>query len=147
MKKILIATILIICSYASVARADLSSEKRAEIQKMLRLTGMESRMGQMKSQIIAGMRKQMSDMSDVFWTKLEQKLDYHELIEMVMPIYDKYYTLEDLKSANAFYESPAGIRILSVSPMVSQEVVKISMEWGAKIGKQAEAEAEQQQNK
>src|SRR5215475_6053999 len=119
MKRLLITALFIICSFVSIARADISDEKRQEIEKLLRLTGMEKLMGQMKSQMITGMKKQMPDSPDAFWTKLDQKMDIREMIEKIIPVYDKYYTLEDLKSANAFYESPAGKRILSATPMVT----------------------------
>jgi p-aminobenzoyl-glutamate transporter AbgT len=59
MKNILIITVIIICSCISVAHAELSNEKRVEIEKMLRLTGMEKLMGQMKSQIISALRKEI----------------------------------------------------------------------------------------
>jgi hypothetical protein len=147
MKNILIITVIIICSCISVAHAELSNEKRVEIEKMLRLTGMEKLMGQMKSQIISALRKEIPDASEIFWTKFEQKMDVNELIEKLMPIYDKYYTLEDLKAVNAFYESPAGQRLLVVAPMAMQDAMKIGQEWGEKLGKEAATEAEQEANK
>ena len=61
---------------------------------------MEKLMGQMKSQIISALRKEIPDASEIFWTKFEQKMDVNELLEKLMPIYDKYYTLEDLKAVN-----------------------------------------------
>ena len=123
--------------------ASISPEKRFEIEKMLRLTGMEKRMEQMKVQMLNGMKKQMTDMPNAFWDKLGQKMEYRKMINMIMPIYDKYFAVEDLKAVNAFYESPAGVRMISVTPMMSQEVLKVTMEWGADIGKQAAAEIEQ----
>jgi hypothetical protein len=74
-------------------------------------------------------------------------MDVNELIEKLMPIYDKYYTLEDLKAVNAFYESPAGQRLLVVAPMAMQDAMKIGQEWGEKLGKEAATEAEQEANK
>jgi len=147
MKSLLTTFVIIICCYASVARADLSAEKRIEIEKMLQLTGMEKIMGQLKSQMISELKKQIPDASETFWHKFEQKIDVRELIEKIMPVYDKYYTLEDLKAINAFYESPAGIRMRAVMPMAMQETMKIGQEWGEKMGKEAATEAELEDNK
>jgi hypothetical protein len=55
--------------------------------------------------------------------------------------------LEDLKAVNAFYESPAGQRLLVVAPMAMQDAMKIGQEWGEKLGKEAATEAEQEANK
>jgi hypothetical protein len=147
MKKLLITTLLIVCSYVSIAHAEISAEKRKEVEKMLRLTGMEKLVNQMKSQMIAAIRKDSPDISQDFWDRLEKKMDSHELIEKIIPVYDKYYTLEDLKAVNAFYESPAGQKVLSTLPQVMQESMKIGQEWGERIGKQAAAEAEAEEKK
>jgi uncharacterized protein len=147
MKKLLITTLIIICSYVSIAHAEISSEKRKEVETMLRLTGMEKLMTQMKSQMISVFQKQIPDVSQDFWNRFEQKMDVRELIEKIIPVYDKYYTLEDLKAVNAFYESPAGQKVLATLPQVMQESMKIGQEWGEKIGKQAAAEAEEESKK
>jgi uncharacterized protein len=114
---------------------------------MLRLTGMERLVNQMKSQMIAAFQKQSPDVSPDFWDRFDKKMDMHELIEKIIPVYDKYYTLDDLKAVNAFYESPAGQKILSTLPQVMQESMKIGQEWGESIGKQAAAEAEAEEKK
>src|SRR5690242_4523184 len=104
MKKLLNTTLIIICSYFSIAQAEISAEKRNEVEKMLRLTGMEKLVAQMKSQLIAAFQKQLPDVSQDFWDRFDKKMDMHELVEKIIPVYDKYYTLEDLKAVNAFYE-------------------------------------------
>lgn len=114
---------------------------------MLRLTGMEKLITQMKSQMISALQKQTPGVSQDFWNRFEQKMDARELIEKIIPVYDKYYTLEDLKAVNAFYESPAGQKILATLPQVMQESMKIGQEWGEKIGKQAAAEAKGESQK
>jgi hypothetical protein len=147
MKTLLITTLIIICSHLSNAHAEISPEKRKEVEKMLRLTGMEKLVTQMEHQMISAFQKQIPDVSEDFWSRFEKKLDVRELIEKIIPVYDKYYTLEDLKAVNAFYESPAGQKILSTLPQVMQEAVKIGQEWGEQIGKQAAAEAEEESKK
>ena len=147
MKKLLITTLVIIFSYVSVTHAEISPEKRKEVEKMLRLTGMEKLMTQMKSQMLAGLQKQLSEVPQDFWEKFEQKMDIRELIEKIIPLYDKYYTIEDLKAVNAFYESPAGQKVLANLPRIMQESMKIGQEWGEKLGKQAAAEAEAEAKK
>jgi hypothetical protein len=142
MKKLLVTTLIIICSYVSIAHAEISSEKRKEVERMLRLTGMEKLMTQMKSQMIAAFQKQSPTVSQDFWNRFDKKMDMHGLIEKIIPVYDKYYTLEDLKAVNAFYESPAGQKVLATLPQVMQESMKIGQEWGERIGKQAASEAE-----
>lgn len=147
MKRLFIYTLAILCSYASIAVAGISPEKRKEVEKMLELTGMEKLMTQMKGQMIAAFQKELPDGTQDFWDRIKKKMDMHELIEKIIPVYDKYYTLEDLKAINAFYESSAGKKILATLPQVMQESMKIGQEWGERIGKQVVNEAEAEARK
>jgi uncharacterized protein len=147
MKKLLLLALVTILSCVPVTRAEMSTEKRQEIEKMLRLTGMERMVGQMETQMLSNLKTQVPQVPEVFWVKFQQKMDTRELIEKIIPIYDKYYTIEDLKAINAFYEGPAGQKVLSTLPQVMQESMKIGQEWGQRIGKQAAEEAEQELKK
>jgi hypothetical protein len=108
--------------------------KEAEIRKMLKLNGTEKLMVQMKEQMLATFRQRQSSLPPEFWDRMDKDMDVHELLEKMIPIYDKNYTLDDLKAANAFYESPAGQRIIASSPKVMAEVGPIAKQWGAAVG-------------
>ena len=114
---------------------------------MLKLTGTEKLMTQMMNQMIAGLKAQSPEVSEEFWTKFQKKLDTHGLIDQLIPIYDKYYTIDDLKAVNAFYESPAGQKVLTVLPSLMQESMKVGQEWGTKIAADALDEIRQEKKK
>lgn len=101
-------------------------------------------MGQMETQMIGSLKAQMPQVPELFWTKFQQKMNTRELVEKIIPIYDKYYSTEDIKAVNAFYETPAGQKLLSTLPQVMQEAMKVGQEWGEKIGRQAAEEAQQE---
>lgn len=47
--------------------------------------------------------------------KMTQKLDYNELInEIAYSVYDKYFTLEELRDLTVFYKSPTGQKSLKM---------------------------------
>jgi uncharacterized protein len=125
-----------------MAQSQISDEKRKEIEKMVRLTGMEKQMNQLKVQAIAALRTRNLDLPEGFWARVEEKMDMHQLIEKMVPVYDGYYSTEELKAVNAFYESPVGQKVLSTTPKIIQEGRKIGQEWGEKIGRLAAEEAE-----
>ena len=143
MKTTILAVALLLIPLAPQSRsAEITAEKREQIQKMLRLTGMENLMDQMKLQMLSSLRGQLTEVPEAFWSSFEKRMDMRELIEKMIPLYDKYYTLEDLKAINSFYESPAGKKILATLPQIMQEGMKIGEEWGRRIGEQAAAEAQ-----
>jgi hypothetical protein len=144
MKKLHVFAVITMVALASGAQSEVPAAKRQEIEKMLRLTGMEQLMAQMKTQMIAGLKTQMSQVPKEFWTKFESSMDMGVLLEKIIPLYDKYYTTEDLKAVNAFYQSAAGQKVLSTLPKIMQESIAIGQEWGRKMGEQAAAEAQQE---
>lgn len=144
MKKLLVFAVITMVALASVAQSEVPAAKRQEIEKMLRLTGMEKLMAQMKTQMITSLKTQMPQVSKEFWTRFESRMDMGVLLEKIIPLYDKYYTTEDLKAVNAFYQSAAGQKVLSTLPQIMQESMAMGQEWGKKIGEQAAAEAGQE---
>jgi uncharacterized protein len=122
------------------ARADVSPEKRAEIDTMLRLTGMEKLVSQMMVQMTARMKAEAPQISSEFWDKLSARMTGQSFIDKIVPIYDKYYTIEDLHAVNTFYSSPAGQKILSTLPQVMHESMQIGQEWGKQVAQEVVAE-------
>ena len=130
----LIALTLIL---APLLRADIDASKRSEIEKLLRLTGLENTMNQMITQMLASLKSKLPEASGSFWDKFSSKLNAHDLLDQLIPLYDKYYSLEDLRAVNAFYQSEAGKKIISTMPLIMKEAMTIGQAWGEKVGKQA----------
>ena len=134
--------VILTLALASFVRADSTTEKRAEIEKLLQVTGMVKLVDQMKTQMIAQLRQNQPQIPATFWDKFSSKFDSRQLLEKIIPIYDKYYSLDDLRAVNAFYSSSAGQRILSTMPSVMQESMRAGQEWGAQISQEAAQEAQ-----
>lgn len=122
---------------------EIAAEKRAEIEKMLKLTGTEKLMTQILGQTMETLKQRYPKLSQEYWQKLQPETDYHALLEQLIPVYDKYFTLDELKAANAFYESPAGQKVLSSRPALVQETMKIEQEFGRKLGQKIMDELKQ----
>lgn len=127
-----------------LSRAGIAPEKRAEIDKMLRLTGTDQKMAMVLDQMVQIMQKGNPDAPSEFWVKFRTTANTHELLEQIIPVYDKYYSLDDLKQINAFYESPSGQRMIKASPEVMKESMQIGQQWGSNLGKQVAEEIERQ---
>jgi len=139
-----VMAIILTVNAAEPGAPKIAKEKVVEIQKTLRLVGMEKLMVQMKTQMFAMFREKLKEVPDDYWKRAEEKFDTHELMELIVPLYDKYYTLEDLKAINAFYESPAGQKVLSTLPQITQESMKIGQAWGEEVGRRLEREAQEE---
>ena len=117
-----------------------SNPKEALIRDLLKTTGTAGLMQQMKRQIFDSFRKMAPSAGDEIWRELERRFDVDELTEKLIPIYDKYYSAEDLKGIVQFYQSPLGQRVLSTMPKVLSESMAIGQEWGRQKGEEIEKE-------
>ena len=55
------------------------------------------------------------------------------LIEMLVPIYKKHFTEQDLKDAIELFKTPIGKKISEKSPIIAQESMQASMQWGMEL--------------
>ena len=51
----------------------------------------------------------------------------------MVPIYDKYYTEEEINQIIAFYNSPVGKKMISTMPLVMQESMAAGQAWGKQL--------------
>jgi|SRR5579871_3565365 len=133
--------VLTLIAAGVVSGADVSREKRAEIERLLKLTGVEKAltdsMNSMLTNLQVRVEKDYPATPQDFWVKFKAKVSVHDLIEQMVPVYDRYYTLEDLKAANAFFDSPAGRKVVESGPMITRDCADVGSVWGQKISQQA----------
>jgi len=53
-----------------------------------------------------------------------------KMLAMNAQIYAGHFTLEELKSIESFYETPAGKKIIAESPQIVKETIPLGMAWG-----------------
>lgn len=56
------------------------------------------------------------------------------LIEKMVPVYKNHFSETDLKEAILMFDSTIGKKISEKAPIIAQESMKVSMEWGMEIG-------------
>lgn len=54
-------------------------------------------------------------------------------LNKLIPIYDKYFTNEDLRILLAFYQSDTGKKIIKALPNIMQESMAAGQEWGKSL--------------
>jgi hypothetical protein len=72
---------------------------------------------------------------DLFFEKFHAKRDPNHLMDLLMPIYAKYYTDEDLKGLIALYQTPLGKKMLTVLPKIMAESQAAGGQWGQQLGR------------
>ena len=55
-------------------------------------------------------------------------------IDLIIPVYAKHFTNEELDGLIAFYESPVGAKTVRVMPQITREAMQIGQAWGQSLG-------------
>lgn len=130
-------------SPAPTSATGVDPDKETQIRKLLELTGTIKLVEQMKVQLLAAFKKQRPDVPPELWARLSDEIDTSAIINKFIPLYDKYYTLDDLIVMNAFYESPVGQKMLAANPEIARQSVVLGQDWTKQIGQKAESDISQ----
>lgn len=122
---------------------------------------METVLAQMKQQLEGDIQKRYPNLSPEAQAKLEGSISdavnlypVNEMLDDLIPVYQKHLTREDVDAIVGFYSSPAGQHFLDKMPMMTQEAMKTMMtklqvrsaEYAEKVQKQADELAEPKKN-
>jgi uncharacterized protein len=119
--------------FCQITLAEPATEKT--IRTLLETTGAGALGTQMMQQMLPGLKKMVPKAPEDFWTDFMKEANTDELITLVIPIYQKNFTEEDLLETIAFYKSPVGQRLITKLPIVSQESFQVGQQWGQELAK------------
>jgi hypothetical protein len=121
--------------------------KEAEIRKLLDTIGTVKLTNQIMEQMISNFRSRNNGVSKEFWDRFEQKMNAQDLVGKIVPIYAKYYTMDDLKAINAFYQTPAGQKVIASTPQIMHDSMLVGQEWGKHVSIDLMAELNEEKAK
>ena len=126
-------------------RRPSARKKIKAIRQLLVVTGTSKLMAQEMDQMVASLRNGLPDAPPEFWTKFRARVNTDDLIALIVPVYDKYYTLDDINGLLAFYQTPLGQKVITTLPQVTRESMTIGQAWGEAQAKAVVHELEQEQ--
>jgi len=132
---------------ASSSQAKVDPAKEADIRRLLELTGAKALAVQTMTSMEDGIKPLMSNslppgdyrdkLIDLFFDKFHSKADAQHLVDIAVPVYDKYLTGEEVKGLIKFYETPLGQKATGVMPKMVSEIQGESRAWGEKLGRES----------
>jgi hypothetical protein len=123
--------ILLLCLTPAVMAQDtLTATKEQNIRKLLAMTDAKGIFMRSIESQVAMMKKTGSQVPAKFWDEMLKEIDAGKFIEYLIPIYDKHFSDEELKSIIAFYETPAGRKLISTLPEVMAESAVAGEKYG-----------------
>ena len=127
------------------APAPIDPGKKADIERLLDLTGfktivtgtIDSAMQTIRPLLVSSLPpgEYREKLIDLFVDKFHSQADAQQVLELVVPIYDKHFSDEEIRGLIKFYETPLGQKAVSVLPQVSNEAREAGKTWGGKVGR------------
>ena len=137
MKKKFFSTLLFIILSSSLT---FGQSKEENVRTLMIKTGVTDMMKQVMNQMIDLQKQNNREVPDEFWDSFMAELDTDELLNMMIPIYSKHYTDEDILALIEFYNSPVGQKTIQVQPAIMQESMTAGQVWGMKLAEKVVAE-------
>ena len=80
-------------------------------------------------------RDTFPDVPVEFWDGMADAIETDDLMDILVPIYRKYFTAEDVDGLIRFYESPLGRKLIERQPDMTRESMVAGEEWGGTIAR------------
>ncbi len=71
-----------------------------------------------------------------FMEKFREVARREPIVDLLVPVYMKHFSEEDLDAASRFHESPAGKRFLAAQPLVMREAEEVGERWGVRLAEE-----------
>jgi hypothetical protein len=132
----------------SSGQPKIDPAKDADIRQLLELSETETAMTQVMDLLETNMRPWVTgslpdgDYRDKLVDLFLEKYHDHKtaeiqlLVDSAVPLYDKYFSDEDIKGLIRFYKTPVGQKAVSVLPKLSLELQAGGMRMGGKLADQ-----------
>ncbi|PSR53440.1 DUF2059 domain-containing protein [Adhaeribacter arboris] len=108
--------------------------KAKDIRKLLELTGSIKVGIQAMDAGIELQKKTNTTIPAEFWVEFRKGITEDAFAQMIVPIYDKHFTHQEITELIAFYQTPIGQKTTQVLPILTQESMTAGQELGKRIG-------------
>lgn len=138
---------LVICvglAWIHAPSAQESSEKRADIERLLAMTQAQTIAQQMSQAMVAQLtnvvRASNPNIPDDVVAALPEAVNavidenMPALMSQMAGVYDEHFTHDDIRGLIEFYSSDVGRRFVAAQPQILQQSMAIGQAWGRSLG-------------
>ncbi len=133
-----LAIVALFMLFTFSASAQNNKTYKETLAEMFDVSGSEATFNAAIKQMIAIQKQQNPSVNTQLWDNLEAevlKTSINDLVDMLVPVYEKHMTQEDLEGLITFYKSKVGKKFAEKTPLITAESMQVGQQWGIKIGK------------
>ena len=131
--KFALLPLLAVLAFSNNVFAEQASAE--SVKQLMNKTGAGELGVQAMNQMLPALKNLIPDAPEAFWDDYMAGFNPEDLIEMTVPIYQKYLTEDEIQAINAFYDTPAGKKLIRVQPNIMQESMMAGQQWGQAVAK------------
>jgi len=140
LRNILFSATIVVLMVGSGARSQeapvIDAKHRAkpeDVMKLLEATNGVAMGKQVVSRMIEVLSKSSPTVPDTIWAEFENLVSWDSLTLMLVPVYQRYLSKDDIRSLIRFYESSAGKHLIAAQPLILQESMSIGQKMGEEV--------------
>ena len=126
---------ILFCLMGSVSFLQAQS-KDMDIRKLVDLLKVEESVELMLDQSIVVLKQQYPKIPVSYWSELKRKIDYSQFTEMVIPVYNKTFSHQEVKDLIQFFSTPVGRKYVRELPAINTAIYNVSHEYGRALSQQ-----------
>lgn len=113
----------------------VAAKKDAAARRLIEVSGGASLGAEAMAAIDASFARAMSPDFNAFWKDHRETVDPTEVVELIVPIYSRRFSLDELEAMVAFHTSPVGVHFNSEYSAIQQEIGAVAYAWGEELGR------------
>ncbi|HKQ61130.1 MAG TPA: DUF2059 domain-containing protein [Candidatus Polarisedimenticolaceae bacterium] len=111
-----------------------------DVRELLIVMGTEHTAKLALGQMLDNFRKTLPQVPAEFWDAFQAKADASELIELMIPVYTRHFSRDEVRELTAFFRTPLGRKFTSESGPIQTEAFEVGQRWGTGLAAQVDAE-------
>lgn len=121
--------------------------KEADIRRLLEASGGPGNAMQVMKRMEDGIKPMLSNslppgeyrdkLIELFLERFRSKFNAQQIEDLAVPVYDKYFSDDEIKQLMAFYATPLGKKSLTVMPQLLGELQDKGQQLGSKLGRES----------
>ena len=115
------------------AQTAVAPAKEQNIRKLLALTDARGIFKRSLEIQVDMMKTAPGEIPPEFWDEVMKEVSPDKFVDLIIPIYDKHFTNEDVVSLIAFYQTPLGQKVLITLPLIMKESEVVGAKYGEEV--------------
>lgn len=133
--KLVVVFALALGAFCSLGFAEVGEDtaKQKDIRALMEASGELNNMRQAMLGMINSMRQTTPDAPAGFWDEFAKAVMTDELPSLLVPVYDRHFTHDQIRELITFWKSPTGRMLAEKQPLLQQDAMSVGEHWGQKV--------------